>query len=203
MTDTYNDRQTDRPRTIYPPLRSFDPGGKTKITIGIINVESRIIRPRYFAKSIRGCKDEKQSSIPYQTLRDRISGRVDPNKFLKETIFTNDKELGLQAVEEYLREKTEAPTPITCRCQQKILANTKPKPGRKLITSDAYIEEVEMYDAKKNATAVTSQSQMICKSPRPSTSGIQKLHANIINILTKFHKDWMKTVTSIVYTRFF
>ncbi|KAH3701315.1 hypothetical protein DPMN_076299 [Dreissena polymorpha] len=37
-----------------------------------------------------------------------------------------------------------------------------------------------MYDAKKNANAVTSQSQMICKSPRPSTSGIQKLHANIV-----------------------
>ncbi|KAH3826479.1 hypothetical protein DPMN_128385 [Dreissena polymorpha] len=26
--------------------------------------------------------------------------------------------------------------------------------------------------------------------------------AERINILTKFHKDWMKTVTSIVYTRF-
>ena len=52
---------------------------------------------------------------------------------------------GKQAVEEYLRAKTEAPTPITCRCQKKISANTKPKPGGKLITSDAYIEEVEMY----------------------------------------------------------
>ena len=36
-----------------------------------------------------------QYRIPYQTLRDRISGRVDPNKFLKETIFTPDEELGL------------------------------------------------------------------------------------------------------------
>ncbi|KAH3810622.1 hypothetical protein DPMN_139016 [Dreissena polymorpha] len=43
---------------------------------------------------------------------------------------------GKQAVEEYLRAKTEAPTPITCRCQKKISANTKPKPGGKLITSD-------------------------------------------------------------------
>ncbi|KAH3836539.1 hypothetical protein DPMN_109911 [Dreissena polymorpha] len=56
---------------------------------------------------------------------------------------------GKQAVEEYLRAKTEAPTSITCRCQQKISVNTKPKPGGKLVTSDAYIEEVEMYDAKK------------------------------------------------------
>ncbi|KAH3881177.1 hypothetical protein DPMN_005100 [Dreissena polymorpha] len=27
-------------------------------------------------------------------------------------------------------------------------------------------------------------------------------HSTQKNILTKFHKDWMKTVTSIVYTRF-
>ena len=88
---------------------------------------------------------------------------------------------GKQAVEEYLRAKTEAPTPITCRCQKKISANTKPKPGGKLITSDAYIEEVEMYDAKKNVNAVTSQSQMICKSPRLSITGIQKFQANIVS----------------------
>ncbi|KAH3888425.1 hypothetical protein DPMN_012460 [Dreissena polymorpha] len=55
------------------------------------------------------------------------------------------------------------------------------QPGGKLITSDAYIEEVEMYDAKKNVNAVTSHSQMICKSPRPSITGIQKLHANIVS----------------------
>ncbi|KAH3749193.1 hypothetical protein DPMN_183684 [Dreissena polymorpha] len=58
--------------------------------------------------------------------------------------------------------------------------SAKPKPGGKLITSDAYIEEVEMYDAKKNANAVTSESQMMCKRPMLSTSGIQKLHANIV-----------------------
>ncbi|KAH3726345.1 hypothetical protein DPMN_052207 [Dreissena polymorpha] len=80
---------------------------------------------------------------------------------------------GKQAVKEYLRAKKEAPTLITCRCQKKISANTKPKPGGKLITSDEYIEEVEMYDAKKNVNAVTSQSQMICKSPRLSITGIQ------------------------------
>ncbi|KAH3804906.1 hypothetical protein DPMN_133198 [Dreissena polymorpha] len=58
--------------------------------------------------------------------------------------------------------------------------SSKPKPGGKLITSDAYIEEVEMYDAKKNANAVISQSQMMCKSPMSSTSGIQKFHANVV-----------------------
>ncbi|KAH3749404.1 hypothetical protein DPMN_183902 [Dreissena polymorpha] len=85
---------------------------------------------------------------------------------------------GKQAVEEYHRAKTESPTPTTCRCQKKMSA--KPKPGGKLITSDAYIEEVEMFDAKKNANAVTSQSQMMCKSPMLSTRGIQKLHAKIV-----------------------
>ncbi|KAH3840138.1 hypothetical protein DPMN_113582 [Dreissena polymorpha] len=30
-------------------------------------------------------------------------------------------------------------------------------------------------------------------------TGLQ-IHISHINILTKFHKDWMKTVTSIVYT---
>ncbi|KAH3707192.1 hypothetical protein DPMN_066589 [Dreissena polymorpha] len=45
-----------------------------------------------------------QYSILYQTLRDRISGRVDPNKFLKETIFTHDEKLGLvENAENYAR----------------------------------------------------------------------------------------------------
>ncbi|KAH3815397.1 hypothetical protein DPMN_143919 [Dreissena polymorpha] len=37
-----------------------------------------------------------------------------------------------------------------------------------------------MNNAKKNANAVTSQSQMMCISPMPSASGIHKLHANIV-----------------------
>ncbi|KAH3814902.1 hypothetical protein DPMN_143419 [Dreissena polymorpha] len=36
-----------------------------------------------------------QYNIPYQTLRDRISGRVDPNNFTTETVFTADEELRL------------------------------------------------------------------------------------------------------------
>ncbi|KAH3885087.1 hypothetical protein DPMN_009076 [Dreissena polymorpha] len=31
---------------------------------------------------------------------------------------------------------------------------------------------------------------------------VSRYGQGVINILTKFHKDWMKTVTSIVYTRF-
>ncbi|KAH3871058.1 hypothetical protein DPMN_034252 [Dreissena polymorpha] len=98
----------------------------------------------------RGGKDEKTIFHPRRPLPGRLNFEI---RFLKETIFTNDKELGLVRIEEYLRAKTEAPTPITCRCQQKISANTKPKPCGKLITSEAYSEEVEMYDAKKNANA--------------------------------------------------
>ncbi|KAH3707191.1 hypothetical protein DPMN_066588 [Dreissena polymorpha] len=67
--------------------------------------------------------------------------------------------------------------------------SAKQKHGGKLKTSDAYIEEVEMYDAKKNANAVTSQSQMMCKSPMPSTSGIQKLHANIVREYSDTESD--------------
>ncbi|KAH3892513.1 hypothetical protein DPMN_016631 [Dreissena polymorpha] len=45
---------------------------------------------------------------------------------------------GKQVVEEYLRAKTESPTPTTCRCQKKMSA--KSKPGGKLISIDSYIE---------------------------------------------------------------
>ncbi|KAH3860529.1 hypothetical protein DPMN_023430 [Dreissena polymorpha] len=36
----------------------------------------------------------------------------------------------------------------------------------------------------------------ICTQPRK----LINVASRVINILTKFHKDWMKTVTSIVYT---
>ncbi|KAH3749403.1 hypothetical protein DPMN_183901 [Dreissena polymorpha] len=55
-------------------------------------------------KNLYVCRVALQYSIPYQTLRDTISRRVDPNKFLKETIFTHDEELGIvEHAENYAR----------------------------------------------------------------------------------------------------
>ena len=44
-------------------------------------------------KSIR--KTAVEYGIPYQTLRDRISGEIDPDNFGRETLFTEEEELGL------------------------------------------------------------------------------------------------------------
>ncbi|KAH3690631.1 hypothetical protein DPMN_191318 [Dreissena polymorpha] len=68
--------------------------------------------------------------------------------------------------------------------------------------SDAYIEEVEMYGAKKNVNAVTSQSQMICKSQRPSITGIQKIQANIVREDSDTESDTYESEKCCVWGQF-
>jgi len=88
---------------------------------------------------------------------------------------------GKQAVDDYLQSKSEAPTTNTsCKCQKKMTTNPKSKPGGKMITSDAYIQEVETYDAQKKRTdAVPPQNRLVITSPRPSTSGLQVTHVQL------------------------
>ncbi|KAH3695848.1 hypothetical protein DPMN_083306 [Dreissena polymorpha] len=62
--------------------------------------------------------------------------------------------------------------PCKCKCGKQNSTTPKPKPGGKLLTSDAYIEALEIYDAHKKSKAPSSSMKNLPQtSPKQSTSG--------------------------------
>jgi len=83
---------------------------------------------------------------------------------------------GKEAVDEYLRAKSESTSttaPCKCKCGKQNSTTPKLKPGGKLLTSDAYIEALEIYDAQKKSKAPSSsRTNLPQTSPKQSTSGL-------------------------------
>ncbi|KAH3895157.1 hypothetical protein DPMN_019317 [Dreissena polymorpha] len=66
---------------------------------------------------------------------------------------------GKEAVNEYLWAKSESTSttaPCKCKCGKQNSTTPKPKPGGKLLTSDAYIEALKIYNAQKKSKAPSS-----------------------------------------------
>ncbi|KAH3870317.1 hypothetical protein DPMN_033499 [Dreissena polymorpha] len=83
---------------------------------------------------------------------------------------------GKEAVDEYLRLKSESTSttaPCKCKCGKQNSTTPKPQPGGKLLTSDAYIEALEIYDAQKKSKAPSSsRTNLPQTSPKQSTSSL-------------------------------
>ncbi|KAH3708958.1 hypothetical protein DPMN_068417 [Dreissena polymorpha] len=94
---------------------------------------------------------------------------------------------GKEAIDAYLQKKADAEKNKTtvqtnkkCNCMNKRKKLSKPNPGGKEITSEQYIEEVDLYSSQK--VDVTPAFPQLTKSPQPSTSGLNVIHVNDIHI---------------------
>lgn len=89
---------------------------------------------------------------------------------------------GKEAVDEYLENKLVKQSPCTCHTAQKASSTSSKKPttGGKEITSMAYIQDLDAYEAEKeNARPnIIPDAPKVHPSPRPSTSGLFCINAN-------------------------